>query len=151
MNLLISLTPQGRAAKIATAIIGRLGRVGKIIINRAGQGKPPLPPKKPDGNKPQKPKPDITKRPEGVPKDWVAKPTEKGDGVVYEKPGSKGGTYVKVQKGNPNSSNSGQRYDNVRVTKDGKSLDKNGNVVPKKSQESHIPVKDFKFDPELFQ
>ena len=148
MNLLISLTPQGRAAKIATAIIGRLGRVGKIIINRAGQGKPPLPPKKP---RLQEPKPNpLTERPKNVPKDWVARPTKSGKGTIYQHPTEKG-TYVKVEKGNPNASQPGQRYDNVRVQKNGQSYDINGNKVPQQSQESHIPLKDFKFDPRLFK
>jgi SPP1 gp7 family putative phage head morphogenesis protein len=135
------------------AVVRKLGSEAAKRIDEAVAAQKPAesPPPKPATPKPQTPKPDVSKRPEGVPKDWKAKPTEKRDGVVYEKPGSKGGTYVKVQKGNPNSSNPGQRYDNVRVTKNGKSLDKNGNVVPKKSKESHIPIKDFKFDVELFK
>ena len=147
MNLLISLTPQGRAAKIATAIIGRLGRVEKIIIHRAVQKKPLPSPKKPDENKPQEPKPDIAKRPEGVPKDWVAIPTKSGKGTIYQHPTEKG-TYVKVEKGNPNSSQPGQRYDNVRIQKNGKSYDKDGNIVPRRSKESHIPIEEF--NPENF-
>lgn len=93
----------------------------------------------------------IFKRPKGVPQDWIMKPADKGVGVVFTKPGSKGGTYVKIQKGNPNSSQPGQRYDNVRWQKDGQPYDVNANPVPRNSQESHIPVKDFKFDPELFK
>ncbi|MFW0777116.1 MAG: phage minor head protein [Rickettsiales bacterium] len=93
----------------------------------------------------------LFKRPENVPEDWVKRPTKKGDGVIYEQPGSKGATYIKIQKGNPNSSNPGQRVDNVRWTKDGKSLDKNGNVVPRSSRESHIPFEEFKFRSEFFR
>jgi hypothetical protein len=45
----------------------------------------------------------------------------------------------------PESTQAGQRYDNVRWQKDGKSLDVDGNVVPKNSQEAHVPFEDFKF------
>ncbi len=102
------------------------------------------PPEEPDDD-------DIFKRPEGVPEDWERRPAKKGKGIVYEKPGSKGSTYVKIQKGNPNSSQPGQRVDNVRWVKDGKSLDRNGNVVPRNSEESHIPLEKFSFDKRLFK
>ncbi|MFO0109700.1 MAG: phage minor head protein, partial [Alphaproteobacteria bacterium] len=135
-----------------SVITRRLGSEAAKRIDEAVAAQKPAepPPAKPETPKPQTPKPS-GERPKNVPKDWKAKPTKKGDGVVYEKPGSKGATYVKVQKGNPNSSNPGQRYDNVRVTRNGKSLDKNGNPVPKDSKESHIPLEDFRFKPELFE
>lgn len=149
-------TVPGKVAAVVVArqaIVRKLGSEAAKQIEEAAaaQAKPAEPaPAKPETPKPQTPKPSGA-RPKNVPKDWKAKPTKKGDGVVYEKPGSKGATYVKVQKGNPNSSNPGQRYDNVRVTRNGKSLDKNGNPVPKDSKESHIPLEDFRFKPELFE
>ena len=85
-----------------------------------------------------------------MPKEWKRKPTKKGEGVVYEKPGDKS-TYVKISKGDPKSTNPGQRYDNVRWQKNGQSLDKNGNPVPRRSEESHIPVEEFKFNPRVFK
>jgi hypothetical protein len=87
----------------------------------------------------------LFKRPEGVPKDWVRDVTRDQKGVQYTKPNSGRGTYVKISSGEPESTQAGQRYDNVRWQKDGKSLDVDGNVVPKNSQEAHVPFEDFKF------
>jgi SPP1 gp7 family putative phage head morphogenesis protein len=92
----------------------------------------------------------LFRRPRGVPKDWVREPAKKGEGVKYVHPNDRG-TYIKIQKARPNSSNVGQKIDNIRWQKNGKTLDKNGKIVPKQSEESHIPVKDFKFRPELFK
>ena len=127
------------------AIVRKLGSEAAKQIEEAAAAapKPAEPaPAKPAAPKPQTPKPDISKRPEGVPKDWKASPTKNGDGKIYQHPTEKG-TYVKVEKGNPSASQPGQRYDNVRVQKNGKSYDKNGNVVPRRSRESHIPLEDF--------
>ncbi len=93
----------------------------------------------------------ILERPKGVPEDWIASLTKDGKGIIYTDPSSKGATYIKVQKGNPNSSQPGQRYDNVRVQKNGESYDIGGNKVPKQSQESHIPLENFKFLEWLFK
>ncbi len=146
---LIKLLP-----KLAQRAKDILGRAGKRRAERAAEeaAKPkPTPPKPAEAPKPPaKPKPDISKRPEGVPKDWKATPTKNGDGVVYTNPKDPG-TYVKVQKGNPSSSQPGQRYDNVRVQKSGQSYDVNGNKVPQKSEEAHIPLEDFKFPEGLFK
>jgi hypothetical protein len=94
----------------------------------------------------------VFKKPEGIPDDWVVTRTENGTGVQYTSPGDKSrGTYVKIEKGKPNNSMPGQKYDNVRWQKNGQSLDVNGNSVQRKSLESHIPLKDFKFNPEIFK
>lgn len=81
----------------------------------------------------------------------IRKPTRKGDGVIYEKPGSNGHTYVKISTGDPQNTQPGQRYNNVRWQKDGRSLNVDGKVVNKQSQESHIPVEDFRFKLEIFK
>jgi hypothetical protein len=88
-----------------------------------------------------------------VPKDWKKERTDDGRGYIYRDPKVKdGGTYVKVSKGNPSSSNPGQQENNVRVRKTGKSFDKDDNIVRRKSQESHIPLEEFeKYDPEKFK
>lgn len=80
----------------------------------------------------------------------MRKPTKDGNGVEYKDPNDSG-TYVKIQRGNPDSSNEGQKYDNVRWQKSGQSYDVDGNDVERKTKESHIPFEDFKFDPELFR
>ncbi len=92
----------------------------------------------------------LFRRPEGVPRDWVREPARKGEGVKYVHPNDRG-TYVKIQKARPNSSQAGQKVDNVRWQKNGRSLNENGNIVSKQSEEAHIPTKDFKFKPELFR
>lgn len=93
---------------------------------------------------------DLFKRPEGVPEDWVRKPSDKGEGVKFVDPKSKNSTYVRIQRGNPQSPNQGQRTDYVRWQKNGVSLDKNGMAVQKQSFESHIPIENFVFIKDLF-
>lgn len=105
--------------------------------------------KPPKGAK-QIPKGKIFKRPKGVPKEWIQKPSKNGEGTKYVDP-KNSGTYVRIQKAAPKAQYPHQRIDYVRWQKNGRSLDKNGNIVSKRSAEAHIPVKDFKFKPELFQ
>lgn len=136
-NLIVLLAGGGLARKLGLEAIERAGNSGKPTPSKPTEAPKP----------PAKPKPDISKRPEGVPKDWKATPTKNGNGKIYQHPTEKG-TYVKVEKGNPNASQPGQRYDNVRVQKNGESYDKNGGVVPRRSEESHIPLEDF--NPENF-
>ncbi len=87
----------------------------------------------------------LFKRPEGVPKDWTREVTRDQKGVQYTKPDSGRSSYVKISAGEPESRQIGQQHDNVRWQKDGNSLDVDGNVVPKQSEESHIPFEKFKF------
>ena len=95
-------------------------------------------------------KPSVYEKPEGVPKDWVESPSNNKKGVRYRDPNNKHNE-VRVQKADPQSSNPGQRQDYMVWKKGNEYLDKNGNVVPRESEESHILLKDFKFDPEIFQ
>lgn len=77
--LLASLIPAVRASRIGSAAVRGLGRVGQRVLDRArGNEKPPEAPKPA-----AKPKPDVTKRPEGVPKDWEARSVGKRDWVVH--------------------------------------------------------------------
>lgn len=133
--LLASLIPAVRAGRIAVAAVRGLGNLGRRVLGRVGRNAP---------------KPDLSKRPAGVPKDWKVSPTKDGNGMIYIHPKDRG-TYVKVQRGNPRSSQHGQRYDNVRIQKNGQSYDVNGKKVPQQSMESHIPLEDFKFPEELFK
>jgi hypothetical protein len=93
----------------------------------------------------------LFKRPEGVPKDWVREVTRDQKGVQYTKPGTKRGTYVKISAGEPESSEPGQQYDNIRQQKSGTSYDLEGNEVPQKSEEAHIPAHLFKVHGEVTQ
>ena len=112
---------------------------------------PATPQPDPDDEEPEKDPDDdeIFKRPEGVPEDWIREESRKGEGIKYVDPNNEH-NYVRISRGNPDSSNLGQQQDYVRWQKNGQSLDKNGRVVPSDSLESHIPLKDFKFDLELF-
>lgn len=89
-------------------------------------------------------------KPENIPKNWEKIPSKKGDGVKYVDP-KKSGNEVRVQRGNPTSSNAGQRQDYVTWKRNGHYLDKYGNEVPRRSLESHIPIDEFKFKLELFK
>jgi uncharacterized Zn-binding protein involved in type VI secretion len=94
---------------------------------------------------------DIFKRPKGVPDNWAKTPANKGEGVKYLDP-KNNRSYVRIQSGKPNSPYASQRNDYVSWMKDGRALDKNGIPLKTgKSAESHIPLKDFKFKPELFK
>ena len=92
----------------------------------------------------------IFKRPDGIPDEWISSITDKGNGIIF-RPLNDPRTYVKIQKAKPNSPMLGQRYDNVRWMKDGKSLDAKGNIVIMQSEESHIPIEKFKFILEKFK
>lgn len=49
--------------------------------------------------------------------------------------------------GNPKSPNPGQQEDYVKEVRGGRQRDKSGNSLPDgKSQDSHIPKSDYKFD-----
>ena len=95
------------------------------------------------------PKP-IFPRPKGIPKDWIFRRTGNHNGDIYIKPGSKGETQVRLMKAKPNSPRKGQQVDYVRWEIDEKAMDKYGNFVKAASEESHIPLDEFEFKPELF-
>jgi hypothetical protein len=69
---------------------------------------------------------------------------------MHIKPGSRGETQVRLMKAKPNSPRKGQQVDYVRWEIDRKSMDKYGNFVKAASEESHIPLDEFEFKPELF-
>ena len=89
---------------------------------------------------------ELFRRPDGVPEDWEREVTKDKKGVIFIKPRSARGTYVKIKRGDPRSSMPGQRRDNVRIQINGQNKDKFGNNVPKQSSESHIPWEEFIFD-----
>lgn len=76
--------------------------------------------------------------------------TKDGQGILYLDPKYKG-TYMKIQKAQPSSSNPGQRHDNVRVQKNGQSFDRFGNRVSKRAEASHIPLSVFDFIKDYFK
>ena len=84
-------------------------------------------------------------RPDGVPPDWNAAPSDKGDGTKYVNPENPNYDYVRDMPGNPNSSNPAQQNPYVVRMKNGMAIDQNGNQVPPKSPEAHVPRGNFKF------
>lgn len=117
-------------------------RVGAAILRRIGRRL----------DKPASPKPtrSVEDRPENIPRDWVKSPSKNSKGVKYTDPRN-AGNEVRVQRGNPNNSQPGQQRDYVTWRRNGQYLDKNGNRVPRQSLESHIPIDEFIFRPELFK
>ncbi|TAE34224.1 MAG: hypothetical protein EAY65_03005 [Alphaproteobacteria bacterium] len=93
----------------------------------------------------------LFRRPKGVPATWIRELSKKGDGVKYVDPKSKGHTDIRIQKGNPKSPNPLQQQHYIKLKKNGQYFDKNGNKVLSNAPESHIPVKDFIFNKDLFK
>jgi hypothetical protein len=95
------------------------------------------------------PKP-IFPRPKGIPKDWIYKKTGKNDGDIYIKPGSGGETKIRFMKAKPDSPREGQRVNYVRLERNGRAMDKEGNFVKPNSKKAHPPMEGFEFEEELF-
>ncbi len=86
-----------------------------------------------------------------VPEGWRIRPTRGEGGVWYYDPSIKGNA-VRVMPGDPTSPFPNSQAPYVRWQHNGQPLDINGNVLPtKNSADAHIPLNDFKFDPDLFR
>lgn len=81
-------------------------------------------------------------RPKGIPKNYRVKLSKKSGGIKYVHPKNEQ-TYVRVMPGNPNSRNLQQQKPYVVEMKNGKTLDKKGNIVDSLSPEAHIPLEEF--------
>ncbi len=92
----------------------------------------------------------LFRRPKGVPKNWVRSSSKNKKGVRYRDPKNKHNE-VRIQQGNPRSSNLSQQKDYIKWKRNGQWMDKNDNIVTGESPESHIPIKDFKFNLGLFK
>jgi hypothetical protein len=87
----------------------------------------------------------LTKRPEGVPDNWIVKPTPKKDGIKYINPNNQH-QQVRVMQGKIDHEHPHMRKPYIAWTnKAGQRLDIHGNPIHKKTQESHIPIDKFKF------
>ena len=84
-----------------------------------------------------------------IPKNWRIKPTKGQGGTRYVDPSNPGNS-VRVMPGNPRSPYANSRRPYVRWQKNGQALDRNGRPVSKNSQEAHIPLDEFRFDPSIF-
>lgn len=83
-------------------------------------------------------------RPNGIPENFRIKISGKGAGIKYVHPENEQ-TYIRVMPGKPHSPFPYQRKPYVVAMKDGKTLDKFGNIVRADSIEAHIPMEEFSF------
>lgn len=81
-------------------------------------------------------------RPQGIPENFRVRISDKGAGIKYVHP-NHNHTSIRVMPGKPHSPLSHQQKPYVNHIKDGKALDKFGNVVKADSPESHIPYEQF--------
>jgi uncharacterized membrane protein len=85
-------------------------------------------------------------RPAGVPEHWRIRPTKGEGGVKYIDPRNPHNC-VRVMPGDPQSPYPNSQRPYVRWLRNGQSLDKYGNIVPKNSPDAHIPLSDFVYRP----
>jgi RHS repeat-associated protein len=96
------------------------------------------------------PPPGTRRIPKGIPGSWRIRPSKGNGGVLYYDPRNKGNS-VRVMPGNPHSPYPNSRAPYVRWQKNGQPLDACGKVLPtSKTPDAHIPLPEFKFNPELF-
>ena len=76
--------------------------------------------------------------------------SEKGAGIVYVHPDHTH-TSIRVMPGKPHSSTPAQQKPYVIQMKDGRALDKFGNMVDTRSQEAHIPLDEFTYEKSLYE
>lgn len=81
-------------------------------------------------------------RPQGIPDNFRIKISDKGAGMKYVHP-KHDHTYVRIMPGKPHSPLPHQQNPYVNQVKDGKALDKFGNIVKADSPEAHIPYEEF--------
>jgi hypothetical protein len=98
-----------------------------------------------------RPPPGTRQIPEGIPEVWRMRSTQGEGGVWYYDPTNKGNA-VRVMPGDPTSPFPNSQSPYVRWQRNGQPLDVNGNVLPTKySPDAHIPLQDFRFNPDLFK
>lgn len=87
----------------------------------------------------------------GIPTNWEVRPTKGPGGVWFYDPNNKGNA-VRVMPGDPASPYTNSQEPYVRWQRNGQPLDVNGNVLPSKySPEAHIPLQDFRFNPDVYK
>ena len=80
-----------------------------------------------------------------IPGNWDQKVTNDGKGLRFAKPGTSRADEVRIMPPNPNLPYDTAKVPNVRLKKDGKWRDKDGNIVDLQSDASHIPLEGFTF------
>ncbi|MCH9621387.1 MAG: hypothetical protein S4CHLAM20_08070 [Chlamydiia bacterium] len=84
-------------------------------------------------------------RPKGIPKDYLVKITDTGAGMKYINPKNSNFS-IRIMPGKIHSKYRHQRRPYVIHMKHGKTIDKFGNVVNKKTPEAHIPLEEFVYE-----
>ncbi len=87
-------------------------------------------------------------RPKGIPENYRVKLSDKPGGIKYVHPTDEG-TYVRIMPGRPHSSNPRQQNPYVNQRINGKSIDKEGNIISNKSEEAHISVEEYVYIEEV--
>ena len=87
-------------------------------------------------------------KPAGIPEGWTTRPADNGNGTKYTDPDNTGNE-VRVMQGRSSSNFPTSRQPYVRWMNNGQWLDRSGNVSSNKA-ETHIPLDEFEFDPEIF-
>lgn len=80
-----------------------------------------------------------------IPSTWDEKVTKDGKGLRFAKPGTSRADEIRIMPPNFDLPFDTAQVPNVRLKKDGKWRDKDGNIVELQSDESHIPLEDFSF------
>jgi hypothetical protein len=83
-------------------------------------------------------------KPAGIPDNFLVRITEKGAGMEYVHP-TRPKTSIRIMPGKRHSPNIAQQEPYVILTKDGKTYDKFGKIVPSDASEAHIPLCEFKY------
>ena len=81
-------------------------------------------------------------RPQGVPENFRVQISGKGAGMKYVHP-QHNHTYVRVMPGKPHSSLAHQQKPYITHIREGKTLDKFGNIVDSKDPAAHILIEEF--------
>ena len=97
-----------------------------------------------------RPPPGTRVRPEGIFSEWRVKPSTGEGGTLYYNPQNRGDS-VRVMPGQPMSKYGNSQTPYVRWQSNGQALDVNANPVSKYSQDAHIPLQLFVFDPGVFK
>ena len=97
------------------------------------------------------PRPNFDPRRRGIPESWhITVTTRKPEkpGLMYFDPAKKKADHVRLKPPEPSSQRKPARGWHIRWNRDGKPLDKNGNVLDTADCDAaHIPVEDFYYKP----
>jgi RHS repeat-associated protein len=97
-----------------------------------------------------RPAPGTRAIPNGIPEGWRIRPTQGEGGAWFYDPSNKGNA-VRVMPGTKTSPFVNSQSPYVRWQRNGQALDAGGSIVSKNTPNAHIPLNDFRFNPELYK